>query len=225
MIEYNDLTDSEKVRVDRQRRFSELHWYVLFVTPLHELRLWEYFTGKPCPDRRHVSKKDRQGNLISDPVLNPPIEAYVPYRIERRKWSDRIKKVPCLLAPGIIFVRIKLDNRSALFVDDKVRSFLYDHDRHEPVAIADWQMEQFRMMVEMSPDISMVVPVPGETVKIVKGAFKGMVGEVVRRRDEHSVKFQITLTGQCAFQMDLTIDDFIVVPKGTLPDLHDITYK
>lgn len=215
----------EQARKDKEKRQNELHWYVLFVKPQHELRLWEYFTGKQCPDRRHIAKKDRHGNKIPDPVLDPAIDAFVPYRLERRQWSDRVKVLPRLVLPGVVFVRVKQTERSRLFVDDAVHSYLFDRDRQEPALVEDSQLEAFRLAVDEKVDVSMTIPVPGETVKIISGPFKGMIGELVRRLGENKPKFQITLTGQYAFQMDIEMDNFVVVPKGTLPDIYDIKYK
>lgn len=237
-----DLKPEDLAYVQKQVRLCEKHWYALFVDPLHELRLWEYFTGQRCPDRRHAVKKDRSGVIIPDPALNPPIEAYVPYRLERRQWSDRVKKIPCLLAPGLIFVHIRLreprnvateeqsekderkeDDRIRLLSSDPhVRRFLCNRELHEPAPISDDAMDIFMKYVQKHPDVSISAPEPGQTVRVLRGTFAGRIGKIVGALDDGKAIFQVTLVENLAFKTSLSFDDFVIVPKDSKAELSDV---
>ena len=157
------LSPEEFERLERAKRHDEIGWYVLYVTALHERQMLEAFTGKPDPYKR--GGKSQRGSYAP---LDPVIEAYVPIREEKRKWSDRVKVVPVVLTPGIVFVHIKLSERRRLYINDHVRSFLYNKDRKEPARISDAQMEAFRAMVSEGEDVSMITPVKGDTVQIME---------------------------------------------------------
>ena len=198
----------------RNKRFEELGWYVLYVTALHERQFLEAFTGNPDPYKRG-GKSGRR----AFPPLDPPIEAYVPIREEKRKWSDRVKIVPVILTPGIIFVHIKLSERRRLYINDHVNRFLYNKDKQEPARISDAQMEQFRNMVEEGEDVSMITPIVGDTVQVLRGKFQGYVGEIVRVDGKN--KFQLRLNEVIAITVSINADDVKYVPKGTqrvIPD-------
>ena len=200
--------------IQRNKRFEELGWYVLYVTAQHERQFLEAFTGKPDPYKRGGKACRR-----SFPLLDPPIEAYVPIREEKRKWSDRIKIVPVILTPGIVFVHIKLSERRRLYINDHVNRFLYNKDKQEPARISDNQMEQFRSMVEEGEDVSMITPILGDTVQILTGKFQGYVGEIVRV--DGKSKFQLRLNDYMAITISINADDVKYVPKGTkriIPD-------
>ena len=57
-----ELSDSEKQRLLRQKRHKELHWYALYVSPLHERQLLEAFTGVPDPYVR--TRRGRQVRAV-----------------------------------------------------------------------------------------------------------------------------------------------------------------
>ena len=195
-----------QARLRRERRRSELHWYVLLVAGQHERQLLEALSGTPDPFWH--GKRDR--NL---PKLDPPVEAYVPIRAERRQWSDRLCVRPVVLLPGVVFVRIALADYQRVFVCNYVRSFLYDRDKREPAAIDDERMEQFRHIVESADEVAVQTPVPGSTVQIISGPYKGYVGEVIQEYGKS--RFQLRLTE--GFAVTLTIDEALlkVVPAGT----------
>ena len=208
------LSPEEYAKLERNKRQEELGWYVLYVTAQHERQFLEAFTGKPDPYKR--GGKAARANLAP---LVPPIEAYVPIREERRKWSDRVKVVPMILTPGIVFVRIKLSERRRLYLNEHVHFFLYNKDRQEPARISDMQMERFRAMVDQGEDVSMSTPVKGDTVQIMTGKFEGFVGEIIRVDGKD--KFQLRLNEVLAITISVPADNVKKVPKGTPQDYAD----
>ncbi|MCR5395401.1 MAG: KOW motif-containing protein [Bacteroidales bacterium] len=204
--------DFEKLK--RAQRYEELGWYALYVTPLHERQILEAFTGQPDPYKR----TGRSARSKVQPLENP-IEAYVPIRIERRKWSDRIKEVPVVLTPGIVFVRIKLVDRRKLYINDNIRSFLYNKEKQEPVKISDIVMSEFRNAVEYGDNPTMIEPQKGDTVKIIGGKLEGYIGEIVRV--DGAKKFQLRINDLMAVVVDIPANQVMRVPKGTPPEYKD----
>ena len=208
-----ELNDEEVQRLLREKRYNALRWYVLYVTAQHERQILEAFTGKP--DAYRPARKSRSGASLAKklPVLDPPIEAYVPMREERHKWSDRTRVVPICLAPGIIFVRIRLKDKARLYISDHIRKFLYRKDLREPASISDATMEAFKSIVEKSSDSSMQAPEPGDTVQVLSGPFEGFQGEIVRR--DGATHFQLRIFEGCAVTVRMDANMMKVVPKGT----------
>lgn len=221
----SELTPEEVQRLLREKRYNALRWYVLYVTAQHERQILEAFTGKPDaykPARRSGSSASLNKKL---PKLDPPIEAYVPMREERHKWSDRTRVVPICLAPGIIFVRIRLKDKARLYISEHIRKFLFRKDLREPASIPDATMEAFRSIVETSDiscDLSMQAPEPGDTVQIISGPFEGMLGEVVRR--DGATHFQLRVFDGCAVTLRMEADMMKIVPKGTQRVFPDARY-
>ena len=209
------LPNEEVQRYLREKRHNTLHWYVLYVTAQHERQVLEAFTGKA--DSYRTTKSPLNRRL---PPLDPPIEAYVPIREERHKWSDRTRVVPIIMTPGIVFVRIKLAEKRRLYISDHIRSFLFDKDLREPASISDSVMEAFRSIVENAEDSTMQTPVPGDTVQIISGKFEGYVGEVVRR--EGQSHFQLRISEGIAITLRMEESMMKVVPKGTKRIIPDI---
>jgi len=208
-----ELNDEEVQRLLREKRYNALRWYVLYVTAQHERQILEAFTGKP--DAYRPARKSRSGASLAKklPVLDPPIEAYVPMREERHKWSDRTRVVPICLAPGIIFVRIRLKDKARLYISDHIRKFLYRKDLREPASISDATMEAFKSIIEKSSDSSMQAPEPGDTVQVLSGPFEGFQGEIVRR--DGATHFQLRIFEGCAVTVRMDANMMKVVPKGT----------
>ncbi len=208
-----ELNDEEVQRLLREKRYNALRWYVLYVTAQHERQILEAFTGKP--DAYRPARKSRSGASLAKklPVLDPPIEAYVPMREERHKWSDRTRIVPICLAPGIIFVRIRLKDKARLYISDHIRKFLYRKDLREPASISDDTMEAFKSIIEKSSDSSMQAPEPGDTVQVLSGPFEGFQGEIVRR--DGATHFQLRIFEGCAVTVRMDANMMKVVPKGT----------
>ncbi|MCR5361192.1 MAG: KOW motif-containing protein [Bacteroidales bacterium] len=208
-----ELNDEEVQRLLREKRYNALRWYVLYVTAQHERQILEAFTGKP--DAYRPARKSRSGASLAKklPVLDPPIEAYVPMREERHKWSDRTRIVPICLAPGIIFVRIRLKDKARLYISDHIRKFLYRKDLREPASISDATMEAFKSIIEKSSDSSMQAPEPGDTVQVLSGPFEGFQGEIVRR--DGATHFQLRIFEGCAVTVRMDANMMKVVPKGT----------
>lgn len=219
-VDLNELRDNSPEKyaaLMKKKRYSELGWYVLYVVPQHERLLLETFTQIPDPFRRKTRAKER-----SIYKMEEPIEAFVPIRVEKHRWSDRIKIIPVVMTPGIIFVRIRLCDRQKLFVNDKVVKFLYDKDKGEAARIPDEIMETFRNSIDSIENLTLETPQQGSTVMIKRGPFKGYVGTVVKELGRE--KFQLRLNYYMALSFSVDLNDLEVVPEDQLDELPDTLY-
>lgn len=212
-----ESSPSEYAKHAKAKRQETLGWYALSVTAQHERKILEAFTG--VKDKYSRDKKDTRSKYG---VIAEPIEAYLPIREEKHKWSDRVRIVPVVLTPGIIFVRIKQVDRSKLYINEHIHGFLFDKDKREPALIRDSVMKQFRKAIDEADDVSVDLPQPGSTVMIVTGKFEGYVGEVIRK--DGMDKFQLRLSDRMALTFSINQDYLRVVPKGTVSEFPDTRF-
>ena len=69
--------------------------------------------------------KPKNEKKVESRLLQLGVEAYCPTRIERRQWSDRIKKVETPLLPSMILVNIKDKDREIVFDGPGVSRYLF----------------------------------------------------------------------------------------------------
>lgn len=208
--------DNLHINKQKQERARSLAWYALVVNPQHERQILEALTGVPDPFKR--GGKAARKKITP---LNPPVEAYVPIREEKHKWSDRTRIVPVVLISGIIFVRIRMseDKLRILTMDENVKFFIYNKERREPEQIPDNQIDALRKAVGEAVDLSIQTPMPGDTVQIMSGPFEGFVGEVIR--SDGGAKFQLKLTHDIAGVFSIDLNHIKVVPAGTVTEYPD----
>lgn len=171
------------------KKMREVHWYGLHVSAQHERKLVDRF----------VNEKGMQ--------------AYVPVRKEKHRWSDRMKIVEQVLTPSLIFVKNCMANKNAVFIENNVKSYVYAPGKNQPSPIADDKMEDFIRAVGSDYEISIATPSKGDTVMVLDGPMKGLVGEMVRTES----KDKITIRLNDAFAVEVKIPSLSVrvVPEGT----------
>lgn len=199
-----ELTDEQLREQDIQRKKDQLAlqarrakvcWYVLYCKPNHERKLAEIYNNMEHEER---AKGEEDFH----------IEAYVPCRKVKRKWSDRVKVVEQVLTPGIVFVRLALTYQPKLYVNSSaIRGLMYDKVKREPVPIPLAEMNNFRIMVDGEVHISMHDPQPGMKVRIEQGQFRGFVGTLIRYENDDC--FQIRLNEQMAFSFKIKRTDVV----------------
>lgn len=193
---FDQLTESERAEIARLKRRAAIRWYVLYVRSNHERKVMEL-----------LHKKN--------------IEAYVPQRMEKRKYSDRVVLRPALIVPGIVFVRISLNDKDNVYIDPAILGFMFDRTLREPEHIPDREMNQFMSIVDSDVHISMVKPMQGDMVRIIRGRFEGFVGQMVFDGNGH--KFQIRL-GEQAFIISVDANDVIKVSADSYSETPDERY-
>ena len=172
------------------KKAREMHWYGLRVSAQHERKLVELIREKRS------------------------IEAYVPTRQEKHRWSDRIKIVEQVLTPSIIFVRNCMAKKNDVFVTRDVKSYVYAPGGNTPSPIADNVMMDFIRVIDANYDFKLTLPLVGEEVMVLEGPLKGLVGQLVKIDGDN----QLILRLNDAFGASLKIDPMSVskVPKGTV---------
>lgn len=186
--EIKSLTPDPEEILARMKKEREVHWYGLRVSSQHERKLVELLKSKD-------------------------IEAFVPVRQEKHRWSDRIKKVDQVLTPQIIFVRNSMANKNAVFVTRDVKSYVYAPGENKPSPIPDAKMEDFIRLIDANYDFKMTLPLLGDDVMVLEGPLKGLVGQLVKIDGDQ----QLIIKLNDAFGAAVRVDPLSVnkVPKGT----------
>ena len=158
----------------------------------------------------YVAKtKAKQERAISLKLKALGIESYVPIRTELRSWHDRKKKVDVVLIPNTIFIRTA---KSIAFDIHNVHgiqvSYLRNHaDKNSIMVIPDYQMDDFRRFLELSKgnfDIDEDAKyVKGDSVIVIKGPLKGVVGELVRVESKNKVVVRLGDFLACSVKLNL----------------------
>ena len=153
------------------------HWYALRVTYGRERRAYDYLVGKQ-------------------------VEAYYPTIKTVKEVDGRRKTVEESRLPNIFFAR---------GTEEEIKSFVYDNVNlpylrfyyryysngprriKEPLIVPDDQMESLRIVCASEADDVIIVPSEikkfqtGQTVRVIDGAFKGVVGKVARYQGQQRV--------------------------------------
>jgi transcriptional antiterminator NusG len=141
-------------------------------------------------------------------------DVFLPVRVERRAWTDRVKRVEVPLFPGYVFVRTPLDaaQRVQLLRVKGVIDVVGRTPGDERVAraIPDAQMEALRLVVESERAVDPVERlVRGRHVLVAAGALRGARGVVEEGPDgQRRLVVQIALLGR-GVRTVLSADDVV----------------
>jgi len=156
----------------------------------------------------------RQEKAAQGDLARRGFDAFLPVRVERRAWSDRIKAIELALFPGYVFVRTALDTvrRVELL---KVRG------AHELVgripgdariarAIPDDEIESLRAVVMADRAIDPVTRlVPGMRVRVARGPLAGASGVLEQSVDgQRRLVVMVALLGR-GVRARLSADDVL----------------
>lgn len=118
------------------------------------------------------------------------IENYVPTQTEIHQWSDRKKKIERVVIPMVVFVRANEATERTLRMQSFIRKILTYPGQVAAAVIPDDQIDRLKFMlkqadspVEMMPENLRV----GDRVRIVRGALKGLEGELCKSVPEKSM--------------------------------------
>lgn len=153
------------------------HWYALRVTYGREKKAYDYLVGK------HV-------------------EAYYPTIKTVKEVDGKRKTVEGSRLPNIFFAR-GTEEEIKSFVYDNVNlphlRFYYRHSHEgarlikEPLIVPDYQIEGLKIICASEAEDVIIVPPEiqkfqaGQTVRIIDGAFKGVIGKVARYQGQQRV--------------------------------------
>lgn len=176
------------------------HWYALRVTYGREKKAYDYLVGK------HV-------------------EAYHPTIKTVKEVDGKRKTVEESRLPNIFFAR---------GTEEEIKSFVYDnvnlphlrfYYRHihegarvikKPLIVPDYQIESLKIICASEADDVIIVPPEirkfqtGQTVRVIDGVFKGVIGKVARYHGQQRVA--------------ITIDGLLTLASAYVPSAFLETY-
>ena len=135
------------------------------------------------------------------------IECYLPVQSEIRQWSDRRKRVDCLVIPMMIFVHVTPQERPLPLSLQAVSRYMVLRGESTPAVIPDEQMDRFRFMLDYSPEAVEMCSAPlapGDAVKVIKGPLAGLEGELITVNGKSKV----------AVRLDMLVCAHVDVPIG-----------
>lgn len=128
------------------------------------------------------------------------IECYLPVQSEIRQWSDRRKRVDCLVISMMIFVHVTPQERPLPLSLQAVSRYMVLRGESTPAVIPDEQMDRFRFMLDYSPEAVEMCSAPlapGDAVKVIKGPLAGLEGELITVNGKSKVAVRLDMLG-CA---------------------------
>ena len=118
------------------------------------------------------------------------MENYVPTQTEIRQWSDRKKKVERVVIPMVVFVHTDEKTELTLRMQSFIRKILTYPGQTAAAVIPEDQIERLKFMLKQSDSpVEMMEQnlQVGDKVHILRGALKGLEGELCRCIPEKSM--------------------------------------
>lgn len=153
------------------------HWYVLRVTYGREKKAYDYLVGK------HV-------------------EAFYPTIKTVKEVDGKRKNVEESRLPNIFFARGTEEEIKSFVYDNVTLPYLRFYYRHthegarlikEPLIIPDYQIEGLKIICASETEDVIIVPPEvqkfqaGQTVRVIDGVFKGVIGKIARYQGQQRV--------------------------------------
>lgn len=112
------------------------------------------------------------------------IENFIPFRNVLIEQNGRKIKKEKPIVPGLLFIRTNYQTAYALPVESKVKMiYLRDLESHQLLVVPDKQMQDFMFLLDFSEEAVRIDNgnlKRGDRVRVVKGDFAGIEGELVR---------------------------------------------
>lgn len=141
-----------------------------------------------------VYVKSRAEKKVAERLRKAMFEVFCPLKLERRKWSDRIKVVEVPYFGSYVFVRCKMEERLTVLSIPGIVYFVKWLD--SPAIIKDKEMESviaFFKEFKGSEILSQSFE-KGDEVCILNGAFSEING-VILNKTKHHVTLEIQRLG------------------------------
>ena len=142
-----------------------------------------------------VYTKPRAEKKVYDRILESGIEAYLPLITTIRIWSDRKKKVTSPLISCIIFVKIEEIKLNEIYKIQGITGIL--KYLKKPAKIKEFEIENLKILLNDAENISTVENVSfekGDTVRVIKGPFLGLIAQCYEIKGKHRIIVNITST-------------------------------
>ena len=143
--------------------------------------------------------KSRTEKKVAQRLAEKGIEIFCPTKIEKRQWSDRVKKVEVPYFQSYVFAKFSpKDANYVLETPGVVRRVFW---MQKPAVIREEEMQEVISFFNIHPQIEYVSFTEGELVQITRGVLKDKQG-IVLVNDKHQVTLSIPALG-CGFKVKL----------------------
>ena len=132
---------------------------------------------------------------LLETLTNAGIKAEVPTYTTLKQWSDRKKKCEVPLLNSIVFVKMNEQKLNDSYQYNHVNGILKDLGK--PAIVRAEEMEILRSIArEWSGETITQLGheeqfEPGDSVKITRGPFKGVIGELIALKGKHQVRIAL----------------------------------
>jgi transcription antitermination factor NusG len=134
------------------------------------------------------------------------IETYLPSRVEVRQRRDRKKKVEVVLIPNTLFIHT--DKHTALSLPNHhgfLIKYMIDCMTRTLLVVPEKQMQNFMFLMDVSDDSIKVdnglLFTKGDKIRVIKGAFAGIEGELIRVDGKRKVMVRLDNIIACSIEI------------------------
>lgn len=148
--------------------------------------------------------KHRHEKKVAERLKAIDIEYFLPIQQEVRQWKDRKKRVETVVIPMMLFVKATEEERMEVVKMESVVCYMTLRGEGKPAVIPEKEMERFIFLLTNAPNrVEMIDEQlqPGKPVKVIKGALKGMEGELVEWAGKTRVVVRLELLGRAGVEM------------------------
>lgn len=140
----------------------------------------------------------RSEKKVYEELIKKEIDCYLPLKIEKRQWSDRIKLIENPLIRGYIFVKVSSKEYYDVLATPGVRRYVCFEGK--PTSIPENQindLKHFMQCMNTEAEVTSDHIRKGVIVKIVSGPLSGISGEVVEIRGKRCIVLRFSDLGFC----------------------------
>lgn len=119
----------------------------------------------------------RAEKKVAQRLVDKKIEVFCPIKIEKRQWSDRVKRVEVPYFQSYVFAKFSSKQVNCVLQTPGVVRRLYWMQK--PAVIREEEMQEVIDFFKTHSDITKISYSEGEQVKITKGVFKDRKGVVL----------------------------------------------
>ena len=138
----------------------------------------------------------RAEKKVFSELIRKGIKSYLPLKIVKRQWSDRVKNVECPLISGYIFVLVSSHEFYDVLLTPGVRRYVCFDGK--PAPIPEKQIEDLKCFLQYlnsEAEVTNERITKGQLVRIVSGPLAGIDGEVVEIRGKRCILLRFSNLG------------------------------
>ena len=143
--------------------------------------------------------------VVQNDLSAKNIVHYLPTRHESRQWKDRKKKLELPLFPGYIFLKPESQQFHSLkYIRGSCGLLLMNN---KPATVQEKEVDRIRRVANSGINLeSHPLLQPGESAQIANGPLKGLVGELIRIKNQNRLVIHSYILGQ-SVSLEVNIED------------------